>query len=258
MAKPVDPLLLEQLAFRAWPAEEVVDAGGFRLRAMRGVTRRANSAWVDPCAREMPVDGIAGAEAFYSERGLPCLVQLAAVSAKPGLDELLAARGYALEAPVSVQIAEADAVAGVNGSPAASARPAVERTLTNDWFVTSVSTRFAGVAEVYRGLLARLGDRAAFARAELDGQCVAVGLGVIDDGWCGIFSMHTLTPHRRRGIGRTLVQALAQNARDRGAHQLYLQVERDNAPALALYRGLGFVESYGYHYRRRTESDPSR
>lgn len=44
-----------------------------------------------------------------------------------------------------------------------------------------------------------------------------------------------------RGLGRTLMQALATAARDRGAGVLQLEVAADNAVALSLYRGLGFV-----------------
>ena len=49
---------------------------------------------------------------------------------------------------------------------------------------------------------------------------------------------------------RRLVQSALKWARQRGARFAWLQVEADNAPALGLYRSLGFDEIYRYHYRQ--------
>ena len=55
---------LEHLAFAAWPAEEVVAVEGWRLRAMRGVTRRANSVFT--CGKVLdPGAATLSAEAEY-------------------------------------------------------------------------------------------------------------------------------------------------------------------------------------------------
>jgi len=47
---------------------------------------------------------------------------------------------------------------------------------------------------------------------------------------------------RRRGIGRFLTQAAMDQARRRGADEIWLQVRDDNPGAIDLYRSLGFVE----------------
>ncbi len=47
---------------------------------------------------------------------------------------------------------------------------------------------------------------------------------------------------RRRGIGRALVSALLEEARVGAARVVLLEVRASNAPALALYAGLGFSE----------------
>jgi ribosomal protein S18 acetylase RimI-like enzyme len=46
---------------------------------------------------------------------------------------------------------------------------------------------------------------------------------------------------------------MARQALARGAPRLYLQVESDNAPSLALYAACGFTERYRYHYRLGAE-----
>ncbi len=47
---------------------------------------------------------------------------------------------------------------------------------------------------------------------------------------------------RRRGLGRRLLERVVAWARRDGATRILLEVRRDNTPARALYRGLGFVE----------------
>lgn len=45
---------------------------------------------------------------------------------------------------------------------------------------------------------------------------------------------------RRRGLGRTLLKAVTDAAREAGAAVLFLEVGEDNPAALALYAGAGF------------------
>lgn len=47
---------------------------------------------------------------------------------------------------------------------------------------------------------------------------------------------------RRTGLGRGLAKKAADTARGQGAVRLYLEVSAENAPARALYAGLGFTE----------------
>ncbi len=50
---------------------------------------------------------------------------------------------------------------------------------------------------------------------------------------------------RGRGVGRALLKALVAMARESGHDALSLSVDGRNAPALALYRSIGFVETTG-------------
>ncbi|MFF1683779.1 MULTISPECIES: GNAT family N-acetyltransferase [unclassified Streptomyces] len=54
-----------------------------------------------------------------------------------------------------------------------------------------------------------------------------------------LYELSVAEPFRRRGIGRSLVEALAALARERGCHGMWVGVDTDNAPALATYRGAG-------------------
>ena len=48
--------------------------------------------------------------------------------------------------------------------------------------------------------------------------------------------------HRRRGIGRQLVEALVDRARDRGCRGMWVPIAADDMPAIATYRSAGAGE----------------
>ena len=52
---------------------------------------------------------------------------------------------------------------------------------------------------------------------------------------------------RGRGIATKLFEALLAELKEKGIRKLFLEVEHDNVPAIALYEKLGFT---GYGYRR--------
>ena len=91
----------------------------------------------------------------------------------------------------------------------------------------------------------------AFALADDDGFILVRALA----GEAEILTLAVRPAARRRGLGRTLVQAAATDAREAGAESLFLEVAADNAAALALYADCGFepVGRRSAYYRRRHE-----
>ncbi|BBD60324.1 GCN5-related N-acetyltransferase [Nostoc sp. HK-01] len=55
-----------------------------------------------------------------------------------------------------------------------------------------------------------------------------------------IFLLYVIPEHRRRGIGKALMQYLEKWATERGDRQIGLQVFESNQPALNLYNQLGY------------------
>lgn len=60
------------------------------------------------------------------------------------------------------------------------------------------------------------------------------------DGW--LEDLFVTEDRRRSGLGRDLVEAVKDRARERGCVRLELDVDADNAPAQALYRACGFSD----------------
>jgi len=249
----VDAMTLEEAAFRAWPAAEVTELDGWRLRATNGVTRRANSAWTLRATSNLSLDDrLSRVESFYARRGLPAYFQVAAFSEPAGLDEALASRGYEIDAPVSIRVVSLSQLSFERLSIARNTQTDVENGYAGDWIRLSTDRgRFGAVREHYQGILDRLRGRAGFAVAREGGTAIGIGMGVLDGEWVGIFNMLTVPERRRQGVASMVLLGLTQWAAARGALRAYLQVERASVPALALYASAGFEEAYGYHYRWR-------
>ena len=55
--------------------------------------------------------------------------------------------------------------------------------------------------------------------------------------------------HRRRGIGTQIIEAALKLARKRGVDSIELNVNKDNIPAKALYKKMGFEKTNKDYYR---------
>jgi ribosomal protein S18 acetylase RimI-like enzyme len=83
----------------------------------------------------------------------------------------------------------------------------------------------------------------------VDGEPLCCGQYAVEGDLVGLYDVFTDARARGRGLATLLCRQLLREAHARGARHAYLQVDAGNAPALAVYRDLGFVEGYAYHYR---------
>ncbi len=58
---------------------------------------------------------------------------------------------------------------------------------------------------------------------------------------CWLEDLYVREEARRSGLGRALVEAALERARERGCKRIELDVNEDNAAALALYEACGFL-----------------
>jgi N-acetylglutamate synthase len=248
---------LEDAAFRALPAAELMELGGWQLRATPGLaTKRANSVLARDHADSDELAGkLDGVERFYAGRRLPARFQLCPASRPAGLADALRERGYETLAPTAVHLAPLEHAGPATAAPTTAAATAVAITgrPTEAWWRTWRAALGLGPERPphVAGLFARIDQETAFAVVSLDGEEVAVGLGVRDGPRLGIYNMATRPEHRRRGGADVVLGALMRWGHGRGATTAYLQVQLDNAPALALYSRAHFREAYRYRYLTR-------
>lgn len=242
------PDVIARHAAAAFPPAEAVERDGWLLRATPGLPRgRLNSAL--PLAPRPP---LASALAFYAQRGLAAQVQ--ATSTHPELGAQLDALGWGARWPTSVLVRD------LARRPVPAADAVLLDAPTPRWLAAwaRAEGREEADVEAHRALvLSRLPQPTTFALAGAD---AAVGIGVAHGtgGLAGLFCVAVDPARRRAGLGTRLVQALLGWAAGHGATTAYLEVERRNAPAQALYARLGFSEAYGYVHRLAPPAGPPR
>jgi GNAT superfamily N-acetyltransferase len=244
----VDPVGLQRIAARGWPAVEREQLGEWTLRAAGGFTKRANSvqALGDP---GLPLPrALDLVRDWYAARGLPAWVEVTV----PGTDPVLAAEldlAGPRETPALVRTAPL--------APLARTVPGVElvrlsRTAGSDWM--SVYHRAGGGAAAEHAARQVLhgGPSVWFATVPDPDSAVPLAIGrcVIDGAWAQFGAVEVRPAARRRGLATAVMAVLAARAAEEGAQAAYLQVEAENDGAITLYDGLGFTTSHTYHYAR--------
>jgi GNAT superfamily N-acetyltransferase len=237
---------IEEASLRAWPGLELESLDGWELRSSAGFTKRANSVQPLGPSTGRLAEKVTECEAWYAARHLPTIFRLTPFS-DPNLDSYLGGRAYKLVDPTDVLFTRLPL------SEAYAENVDVVELSLDDWLATYGV--LSGAAESALALMRRILEACQKTRvlaalpSESSQDRIACGLAVLDEDLVGIFDVVTAPPHRRRGYGAALVASLIGWGLARGAGCAYLQVVKSNAPALALYRKLGFVPAYEYWYR---------
>lgn len=233
---------LEVASRAALPALAEHRVGGWLLRVSGGDTKRVNSA--NPLDPDAPVEAVMGeAERLYAAHGLPCRFRLTPL-AHADADTVLAAAGAAMTDRSWTMVAP------LTPRPV---HPAIRLTARADHAnlaqVGLLGDRAAPALDVHVRLLAAIPGAKVFATLVDDGAPVAAGYASIGEGRAQLSDIVVAPRARGRGFGRRLVAGLLGWAWDQGCREAMLQVLDDNDVARALYRSLGFVDAYPYHYR---------
>lgn len=240
-----DILALERLTNAMWRAEEHISYDGWLLQFAGGYTRRPNSVSVLapstlPLAEKRRV-----CEQAYAARQQPTIFKLIPALGHHEVENMLASAGYVQDGMNLVQTMPLHQAypnhAHAHSYPQCS--PAWMQAFVRMKALTPAAT------ESHTCILARIEHPAHYCQIMRDEEIVAVGLGVICEGWCGIFDVITDARWRGQGLATQMMLTLLNAARTSGATHALLQVSADNVAARRLYQQLGFTDAYTYTYR---------
>ena len=250
-----DIRLVDELTANATAATTTQLLDGWLLRAAPGYPfRRCNSALAYGGASIGLETRIGMVEDFYAARGLPARFQVSPAALPVGLDDVLETRGYVIEEPTLVLVADTARVVERTGRDAGAVTVGEG---IDEYWVAEYASAFGddetgrGRLRAYGHMLGHLGPAVATAVLPIDETPAAVGLAVLERGWTGVYAMGTRREARRRGAATAVLHALARWAHDGGAPRMYLQVEVTNDGARQLYTRAAFETAYRYHYRTR-------
>ena len=257
-------LALESAMAGHWQASRTHRLGtppGWLLRAADGFTNRANSVLPlgDP---GMPLpDAVTAVTRWYEDAGLPgraatpaprpddpdraVLDDAAGAFADAGWATLAGAGADVLVAPTAELLAAA-------ATPPAGLRVALLDEPDAGWLDRY---HYRGQPLTPAGVtLLRSAPRQVFAAVRDGGGTVAVARGSVAHGWAGVTAVEVAPEHRRQGLARLLLSAVAGWAWRSGAGSTFVQVGEANEAALTLYLDAGFTRHHTYAYLAPPES----
>ncbi len=237
----------EEGCHNAWPALHQVWCGDWVLRVSGGFGRRVNSANPLTAGAGAIDETLSACRAVYGGQGQPVIFRVPTLL-DPSVDARLAELGFSAEgetitlhADIRTVESQADAAVEILSYPSGDWLAAMQALQGRDDDAHAFFTR------VVRSLMVPSG----FAGLRADGRLAALAFGALHGGLLCVESVITDEAQRGKGYARRMLNGLFAWAAAAGAWGVCLQVEAPNAPAIALYQGLGLTtELYRYHYRR--------
>lgn len=249
-----DSLFYEQLGFRAHQSlsEEVYD--GWLLRFAEGYTKRANSVSVVGESILPVTDKIKYCEEKYREQGLPVVFKIAPPAAE--LDGLLEERGYSFVDKTNVMTVDLTKQNVVwresfRDSEGAEVVVSLENKIVEAWqyyYFTFNHVSMSGISTAKK-MQAKIENPLLCTIVYKNKKAVACGLGVMEQGYIGLWDIVVKEEYRGQGLGKVLCGALLGKAKELGITRGYLSVVDANVPAKRLYKSFGFEDMYSYWYR---------
>ena len=232
---------LEKLSDTTWPATEIIEFGKWRLRISDGFTMRANSVLPTGAGPigEPPLelaDAVEHVIKSYRDKGLTPTFTLP-LPIYQELDEYLESQGWQIKVGAQFLIKDIDSIA-------------TEMFSQNDFEILDhPSQAWLGLQSDHH--LENLMQRypAKYGLIKSGESVVAVGRIATLGTWAMATRLFVAPSNRGKGLAQQLMLRLIAAAKEDGATKIGLQVDLENAAALALYDSMGFRLHHKYVYR---------
>lgn len=244
---------IEELSMNALPALKTQMYDGWILRFADGYTKRANS--INPIYPSYDEDvnrKMENSETAFTERNIQVAYKITPLASPNILDQTLETLDYSMASLTSVQALSLSAdMEAPNKTNALIYNEMPEARFHDFCRLNNIHGRNQSI---FRRVLENIIPTTCFIFLTDEKETtLACGLGVLEDGYIGLFNIATDEAYRNRGYGTKLVRNLLYWGKENGAENAYLQVVLTNEPARNLYARLGFKEQYRYWFRVKPE-----
>jgi GNAT superfamily N-acetyltransferase len=230
---------LESAAATTWPADTTAEFGKWLLRASKDNPLLQNSA-LPTGARPFGEPGmeiesaLINVEDFYRSNALPLAITVP-LPAYTQLDEYLEKQGWNVAAEYSFMVIDTSDLQPL--IPHQHFTINISQEPTDAWFAIQGQELSDNLHRYPANYLTIL----------VDGQSVASGRIAFNGDWGVITHVFVKSGHRQQGIGRLILHALADTAREQNCRKLTLQVDSNDSAAVSLCESLRFR----FHHRDR-------
>ena len=229
-----DRVRMERAHVRAWPALRTAGISGWLWRCSGGGSHRANSVSTIDFTGDDPRAAVTRAETLYHAAGQKAQFQIFDETSPPGLAELLRGRGYRQGVPTVTMFKLPE-------DPAADADVEIRDHAWDEWLAVYLGEITESRRMANAEILKRIPQPRAFFGCRRGGRIVSTALCVAGDGCAVVECVTTRSDCRRQGSARAVLTALEHRAALQDIDLIGLQVDAQNAPAVALYERLCFV-----------------
>ena len=239
----MDNVKIEKAGLNAWPAFKQTDDNGWISRFADGYTKRSNSITVLRTGLNSPESRINRYEHLYNTNGLPCIFRLLSFNNNEELEGILDSRGYkngdhSLVLSMDIKNRELKPIE-------------FEQIAVDEWmkYYCELSGKKIKEHSTHIRMINTIRGKYLPAVLSDNKKIVSCGLGIISDGFIGIFDIVTHTLHRNKGYAYKLISGMLTWSIQNLAYAAYVQVLAENTPAIGLYKKLGFNYAYEYNYK---------
>ncbi len=235
---------IEEFSINAFPTTETLYYDGWIVRMAAGQSKRINSVYsLYPSTLDLN-EKIDYCEGLYEKRDLRKVFKLTNDSDE-SLKSILLNKGYEEAGRTSIQVLDLDKI----DKDKMQAYEILDY-FTEEWLedYCICCNKTEDDKKSLRSAWQKVLVDHCFIAYKVEGKRIAFGMGAIQDGYIGIYSVSVNQAYRRQGYGRGIMEALLSYGKSKGCEKSYLQVEVSNEKANALYEKLGYKEIYQYYY----------